>query len=145
MAVVVLLLVPAAMTVNYAYLYAVPSYFLIEADLTPDKASWTEVCSVDGFSLDPVRGGVSRGLERRGEAWVRQDDDRSTAFCRFPRARSSPWRFRFAIAPGLHQALPDGSVVFVTTERAASLSRNTGSSAEAPARLCCWGFLGPDR
>ena len=123
-AVVVLLLVPAAMTLNYAYLYAVPSYFLIEADQAPDKSSWTEVCSVDGFSLDPVRGGVSRGFERRGEAWVRQDNGSQYGILQVPACTVEPVAIPdLPIAPGLHQALPDGSVVFVTMERGVAVQK----------------------
>ena len=121
--VVVLLLIPAAMTVNYAYLYAIPSYFLIEADRTPVKSVFAEVCSVDGW-LDPVRGGISRGLERRGEAWVRQDNGSKYGLLRGSDCRVEPAAIPDApLAPGLQQALPDGSVVFVTMERGIAVQK----------------------
>jgi hypothetical protein len=117
-AVVVLLLVPAAMAVNYAYLYAIPSYFLIEVDRTPVKSVFAEVCSADGFSFDPVRGGISRGLERRGEAWVRQDNGSNYGLLRGSDCSVEPVAIPDSpLAPGLQQALPDGSLVFVTMER----------------------------
>ena len=116
--VTVLLLIPSAMAVNFAYLYAIPSYFLIERDTTPDTSAWREECAVEGFSLDPVRQGISRGLERRGEAWLRRDNGRQYGILRLPGcAVESVAIPELPIAPGLQQALPDGSVVYATVER----------------------------
>ena len=86
----VLLLIPGAMAVNFAYRYAIPSYFLIERDMTPESSAWSEVCEVEGFSLDPVRQGISRGLERRGEAWVRQDNSARFGILRVPGCTVEP-------------------------------------------------------
>jgi hypothetical protein len=116
--VTLLLLIPGTMTVNFAYLYAIPSYFLIERDLTPDVSAWSEACVVEGFSLDPVRGGISRALERRGEAWVRRDNGPQYGILRVPGCAVDPVAIpELPIAAGLYQALPDGSVVYLTMER----------------------------
>jgi hypothetical protein len=113
-----LLLIPSAMALNFAYLYAIPSYFLIERDTTPDTSAWREECVVEGFSLDPVRQGSSRGLERRGEAWVRQDNGTRYGILRVPGCFVEPVAIpELPIAPGLQQALPDGSVIYVAMER----------------------------
>jgi hypothetical protein len=115
--VTVLLLIPAAMALNFAHLYAIPSYFLIERDTTPDTSAWREECVVEGFSLDPVRQGISRGLERRGETWVRHDDGMRYGILRAPGCAIEPVAIpQLPIAPGLQQALPDGSVTYVTRE-----------------------------
>ncbi len=112
------LLITGAIAVNFAYLYAIPSYFLIERDTTPDNSAWREECTVEGFSLDPVRQGISRGLERRGEAWMRQDNGAQYGILRVPECAVEPVAIpELPIAPGLQQALPDGSVVYVTMER----------------------------
>lgn len=117
MGVTVLLLVPAAMALNVAHLHTIPSFFLVERDTTPDTSAWREECAVEGFSLDPVRQGISRGLERRGEAWVRQDNGTQYGILRAPgcavEAVAIP---ELPTAPGLQQALPDGSVMYVTME-----------------------------
>jgi hypothetical protein len=106
------------LSLNFAYLYAIPSYFLIERDTTPDTSAWREECAVEGFSLDPVRQGISRGLERRGETWVRQDNGTQYGILRVPGCAVEPVAIpELPIAPGLQQALPDGSVVYVTMER----------------------------
>ena len=116
--VMVLLLIPGAMALNFAYLYAIPSYFLIERDTTPDTSAWTEECAVDGFSLDPVREGISRGLERRGEAWVRKDNGTQYGILRVPGCVVEPVAIpELPIPPGLQQALPDGSAMYETMER----------------------------
>jgi hypothetical protein len=116
--VTLLLLIPGAMALNFGYLYAIPSYFLIERDTTPDTSVWSEECSVEGFSLDPVRQGISRGLERRGETWVRQDTGTHYGILRVPGCAVEPVAIPdVPIAPGVQQALPDGSVVYVTMER----------------------------
>jgi len=114
----VLLLIPATGAANVAYWSAIPAYFLIEADTAPDSSMWAEACTADGYSLDPVRGGISRALERTGAAWVRSDDGRRYGILSVPNCAVSPAAIPdLPIAPGLHQALPDGSVVYVTTER----------------------------
>ena len=117
----VLLLIPGTMALNFAYLYAIPSYFLIERDTTPDISVWKEECAIEGFSLDPVRQGISRGLERRGETWVRRDNGTQYGILRVPGCAVEPVAIpELPIAPGLHQALPDGSVVYITMERGAA-------------------------
>ena len=109
--VTVLLLIPGAMALNFAYLSAIPSYFLIERDTTPDSSAWNEECAVEGFSLDAVRQGISRGLERRGEAWVRQDNGTQYGILQVPGCAVEPVAIpQLPIAPGLQQALPAGSV-----------------------------------
>lgn len=114
--VTVLLLIPGAMAVNVAYLYAIPSYFLIEADLSPERSAWADECTAEGVSLDPVRAGISRGLDRRGEAWVRQDVGAGYGILHVPGCTVEPVAIPdVTIAPGLQQALPDGSVVYSTT------------------------------
>jgi hypothetical protein len=116
--VTLLLLIPGAMALNFAYLYAIPSYFLIERDTTPDTSAWKEECAVEGFSLDPVRQGISRGLERRGEALVRQDNGTRYGILRVPGCAVEPVAIpELPIAPGLQQALPDGTVIYATMER----------------------------
>jgi hypothetical protein len=113
-----LLLIPSAMALNFAYLYAIPSYFLVERDTTPDTVTWREECVAEGFSLDPVRQGSSRGLERRGEAWVRQDNGTQYGILRVPGCSVELAGIpQLPIAPGLQQAMPDGSVMYVTMER----------------------------
>jgi hypothetical protein len=114
----VLLLLPATGVANVAYWSTIPAHFLIEADTAPDSSAWAEACSVDGYSLDPVRGGVSRALERTGAAWVRSDDGRRYGILNVPTCEVSPAAIPdLPIAPGLLQALPNGSVVYVTMER----------------------------
>jgi hypothetical protein len=72
---------------------------------------------VEGFSLDPVRQGTSGGLERRGESLVRQDNGTQYGILQVPGCAVEPVAIpELPIAPAL-QALPDGSVVYVTMER----------------------------
>jgi hypothetical protein len=114
----VLLLIPGALAVNFAYLYAIPSYFLIERDTTQDSSKWSEECAVEGFSLAQVRQGISRGLERRGEAWLQRDNSARFGILRVPGCTVEPVAIpELPIWPEVRQALPDGSVVYVTMER----------------------------
>ena len=114
----VMLLIPGALAVNFAYMYAIPSYFLIEHDTAPDTSTWREECAVEGFSLDPVRQGISRAMERRGEALVRQDNGTQFGILRVPGCTVEPLAIpELSIAPGLYQGLPDGSVVYITMAR----------------------------
>ena len=106
------------MAANFAYLYAIPSYFLIEHDTTRDSSAWSEECAVDGFSLAQVRQGISRGLERRGEAWVQRDNSARFGILRVPGCTVEPVAIpELPIWPEMRQGLPDGSVLYVTMER----------------------------
>ena len=98
------LLIPGAMALNVAYMYAIPAYFLIEADTAPDISAWREECVLEGFSLDPVRQGVSRGLERRGEAWVRHGDGIHYGIMQLPGCAIEP--VAIPVLPALRCRLP---------------------------------------
>src|SRR5262245_23176884 len=54
-----LVLAPAFLLVvlplNMAYLVTIPSWFLIEADKTPEQRTWVEHCAVPHVSLMPLR------------------------------------------------------------------------------------------
>ena len=62
--------------VNAAYLWAIPSYFLIEPDTRPEVKNWTEHCLVPNVSLTPVRTSVNRSGTAVREWWVQRPDAR---------------------------------------------------------------------
>jgi hypothetical protein len=115
---VVVALLPATVAVNTAYLLAIPSWFLIDADPVPDLDTWQEACSIRGFALSPVRGGLSRAIERRGEAVVVADGGARFAILGVPGCVIDPIAApRETATSGLHQVLSDGSVVFTDVDR----------------------------
>ena len=114
----VLLLVPGVVLVNLVYFVVIPSYFLIESDSTPGLSSWKEMCVVEGYSLDPVRQGITRPLDRRGEAFVRQDNGAQYGILRLPGCTVEPVAIpALLLAYGLQQVLPDGTLVYSTMDR----------------------------
>jgi hypothetical protein len=56
--------------IEWAYLVAIPSRFLIERDTAPESGDWKSVCTVADMSLAPVRTSPDLLLERAGEAWL---------------------------------------------------------------------------
>lgn len=108
--------VPMAFLANLLYMAVIPAKFLIEADDAADVNSWTEECSLPGYSLDPVRAGVSRTLERNGEAWVRRDDGVQYGIMRAAGCRVETVATPETPMTGLFQALADGGAVYSTME-----------------------------
>jgi hypothetical protein len=47
--------IPLTVALNVAYLSAIPSFFLVEADTAAERNPWTEHCFVRGAELRPVR------------------------------------------------------------------------------------------
>ncbi len=107
---------PMAFVANLLYMAVIPAVFLIEADAASDVATWTEECSVPGYALDPVRAGVSRALERRGEAWVRRDDGLHYGIMRLPGCQVEAAAIPEEPMTGLYQALADGGAVYSTMD-----------------------------
>jgi len=56
--------------VEWAYLLAIPSRFLIEQDTAPESGDWKSVCAVADMSLATVRSAPDVSLEHAGEAWL---------------------------------------------------------------------------
>lgn len=46
---------PGIVALNYVYLVAVPAYFLIEPDTTPEVTTWTRECAVADVWIPPLR------------------------------------------------------------------------------------------
>jgi len=69
--------VPALVAgLNTAYLVAIPSYFLIEADTAPELAGWPEHCVAAHVSLVQVRGPVNQPASGVAQSWVQRPDGR---------------------------------------------------------------------
>ena len=69
-----LLLALAPVTVAaivWAYLVAIPTQFLIEADNARETGNWPVACSVPDASTVGLPTGVTLALERAGETWLR--------------------------------------------------------------------------
>lgn len=114
---------PLAFVANALYMAAIPARFLIERDDAADANSWTEVCSLPGYSLDPVRAGVRRGLERRGAAWVRSDGAGRYGIMKMPGCQVEAVAIPESPMMGLFQALTDGGAVYSTVEPKSGVPR----------------------
>jgi hypothetical protein len=70
-------LVPAgAVAIDYTYLVALPSYFLIEADRTPERQDLVERCAVPGAMLIQLRTPASLPAQAFDAAWAQRSDGR---------------------------------------------------------------------
>ena len=69
--------VPALVAgMNAAYLVAIPSYFLIEPDTTPERSTSEEHCFVADAALMPIRTPVTQPAAGVREWWMQRQDSR---------------------------------------------------------------------
>ena len=108
----VLAALPVMYAVNLAYLVRIPEMFLIDQDVTPDSGNLVEACTA-AAELSAAPGGITRGLDLRGEAVVVLPGGLTYGIMRLPDCAIEPLAIpRMRMAPGIDQALPDGSVVY---------------------------------
>jgi hypothetical protein len=58
------------MTVEWAYMVAIPTKFLIEQDTASESGNWKSVCDITDMSLAAVRSSPDLLLERAGQTWL---------------------------------------------------------------------------
>lgn len=116
--VLILACLPMAYAVNVAYMISIPSRFLIEDDDTPDTAVLPIACALPQIWLVPAPGGITRGLDARGEALVGSGDGGEYGILRGPQCVVEPVAIpRLSIAPAIKQVAEDGSVMYMAWER----------------------------
>jgi hypothetical protein len=109
---------PAVYAVNVAYVAGIPALFLIENDSTPDTADLPVACALPKIWLVPAPGGITRGLDSRGEALVGSGDGGEYGILRGPECVVEPVAIpRLPIAPAIQQVAEDGSVLYMAWER----------------------------
>lgn len=64
---------------EWAYMLAIPTLFLIEADESPERRAWTAQCFLPDVALATVRTAPDLPLERAGRAWLTTSDGRAYA------------------------------------------------------------------
>ena len=55
---------------NYVFFFALPSYFLIEAQTAQESGDWPVACRIDDATLLQLRGPATPDLARAREAWI---------------------------------------------------------------------------
>ena len=76
--------IPLIAGLNIAYLSAIPSWFLIEADTAAEMNPWTEHCLVRGAELRPVRTSVTLAPPGPRAWWTSLSPDGRDALLRVP-------------------------------------------------------------
>jgi hypothetical protein len=120
-----------SITLQLLYLVVIPSRFLIEPDVVPEKAEWKQECSIPNMSLAAVRSPADLPLARSGQAWVRGADGNSYALIEMPGCRLVPLAFQQVGQPFTQPfVLPNGRCLFSTWDAKA-------------ARMDWWDYGGP--
>jgi hypothetical protein len=68
------------LTLQWAYLVAIPERFLIEVDEARENLAWPTECFLPGLSLATVRTAPDLPLERAGRAWIAGRNGRIEGF-----------------------------------------------------------------
>ncbi len=96
---------------EWTYLIAIPSHFLIERDAAPERRTWMQHCFLPDVTLATVRAAPDLPLERAGEALVTAPDGRAPALL-----RNCDERHPIAAGEGTYASspfvLPDGAMLF---------------------------------
>jgi hypothetical protein len=115
-------IVPALfMTLESAYMAAIPTYFLIDDDPSPELRAWDVECTIQQAAIVPVRSGVELALEKGAVAWIARGADLSgTALLSMPdcHLRDIPLDTPHA-GGGLQWVTADGAAFFTRWDRVA--------------------------
>lgn len=123
-------IIPLTAALNVAYLSAIPSLFLIEADTAAEMNPWTEHCFVRGAELRPVRKPVTQALRGPRAWWVALPPDGRDTLLRvpdcsltdaaIPKAGQSPEGY-FDFFTSFQFASPDGAAIIEQMDRRTSV------------------------
>ncbi len=78
------------MVIEWAYLVAIPSRFLIEQDTATESGDWKSVCAIPNMSLAPVRSAPDLLLEHAGQTWLAGTGMNAFAVLDMPGCRTTP-------------------------------------------------------
>ena len=118
---------------QWAYLIAIPSLFLIEDDAAPEITTWEEHCALPEYSLVNHIQADRAGMARVGEAWV-HNAHLELGLLRLPECEVEPLGFKWSnVSPLVHHAVAGGAAVYSLVDRESgerSLLLKSGSVAE---------------
>jgi hypothetical protein len=105
---------------EWAYLVAILSRFLIEQDTASESGNWKSVCDVPNMSLAAVRSPPDLLLERAGQTWLAGTWVDAFAVLEMPGCRTVPVGLQ-DVGPSFTQpyVLPDGRCLFSTWDNKA--------------------------
>src|SRR5579862_8683692 len=106
--------------VEWAYLVAIPSRFLIEQDTAAESGNWNTVCTVPDMTLAMVRSTPDLSLERAGQAWLVGTGMNVYAVLEMPGCQTTPAGWP-EIGPSYTQpfVVPGGRCLFSTWDNKA--------------------------
>jgi hypothetical protein len=105
------------LALEWTYLSALPSYFLIETDVAREWSEWPTECFLPGVSLATVRSPPDLPLERAARAWATESSGRSYALLE---ACSTTTNLELDAAPlTVPFVLADGRALFDVWDRVA--------------------------
>jgi hypothetical protein len=120
-----LTLLPAALAgvwvSNIAYMIVVPTWFLLEADTAPERATWELACTVEDASLLQLRSGADLALTRAGEAWIQREPEGVLSLLRMPGCAIADSRHRRSGTDTVDYAVPGGRVLHRIRDKASNL------------------------
>ena len=117
-----LVLAPAAplflVFLNYTYLIAIPTIFLIEPDQAAEVNPWTEECSAPDYLIADVPSPPNLTMARSGQVWVYRKADSKLGVLAMPGCELTPIDLRWSNAdPLISHAITGGRVVYSTRNR----------------------------
>jgi hypothetical protein len=106
-------------TLNWAYMLAIPTSFLIAPEAAPERADWEVACTVPDTFLRPVRSGAQLELALAREAWLERLPERRYAVLTMPGCRVRDLELTAGTASGgLDYVASGGAVLYRTWDKA---------------------------
>lgn len=105
-------------SLNWAYMLALPAYFLIAPETAPERADWEIACTVENAYLAPERSGVQLELAQAREAWLERLPERRFAILTMPGCRVRDLEMTSPGAGGgIDYVAPGGAVLYRTWDK----------------------------
>lgn len=104
------------MGLQFAYLIAIPSLFLIEDDTAPELTTWEEHCALPEHTLVNHGRADREAIARAGEAWVSSNSE--LGLLRVPACEVEALRFKQGKdIPDRHYVVPGGGAAYSFRDR----------------------------
>lgn len=105
-------------SLNWAYMLALPAYFLIAPETAPERADWEIACTVENAYLTPERSGVQLELALAREAWLERLPERRFAILAMPGCRLRDLDLTNPGAGGgIDYVAPGGAILYRTWDK----------------------------
>jgi hypothetical protein len=97
----------------WSYLVAIPRYFLIDANRSPEINTWAEQCRVANAYLPSVKAPADLSLEKAGRAFIARSPNSDLGILQMPGCKVNELGIRWSnYSPRIHSVAATGGVLY---------------------------------